>query len=70
MAELYTAMLSDWKIENHHGRHRLIGSIAGDDLKGRFEHGTVVMTSPLMRINFDTMMAVTMSGSIYKLLEI
>jgi hypothetical protein len=69
MAELCTAMLSNWKIEDNYGRHRLVGTIAGEDLKGRFKHGEIVYTSPLKRINFDTMMAVTMSGSIYKLME-
>lgn len=67
MAELYTALLTDWKIDDSTGLHRLIGTIAGEDVKRRFESGTKIVTTPLKRINFDTMIAVTHSGSIYKL---
>jgi len=67
MAELYTAMLIDWKIEDIYGSHRLVGTIAGEDVKGRFESGTKIITSQLKRINFETGIAVTKSGSIYKL---
>lgn len=67
MADLYTAALIDWKIEDRHGSHRIIGTISGDDLKGRFESGDTIVTSPLRSINFDTMKAWTKTGSIYKL---
>jgi hypothetical protein len=67
MAELYTAMLVDWKIEDNYGLHRIVGTIAGDDVKGRFKSGERIFTSPIRTINFDTMIAWTKSGSIYKL---
>lgn len=67
MAELYTAMLIDWEIDSSFGTHRLIGTIAGEDIKGRYQSGDKIVTSPLKRINFETMMASTRSGSIYKL---
>ena len=67
MVERYTAMLVDWKIDDNTGLHRLIGTIAGEDVKGRFESGEKIITSRLKQINFDTMIAVTHSGSIYKL---
>ena len=67
MTELYTAVLIDWKIEDNYGLHRIVGTIAGDDLKGRFKSGERIFTSPLRIINFDTMIARTKSGSVYKL---
>lgn len=67
MAELYTAVLIDWKIDDRYGTHRLVGTIAGEDVKNRFDSGARIITSPLVSINFDTMRARTKSGSIYKL---
>lgn len=66
MSELYTAMLTDWELVLHYGVPRLKGKII-DDNKERFDDDTVVLTSRVKYINFDTMMAETKSGSIYKL---
>jgi hypothetical protein len=66
MVELYTAVLSDWELLSYHGVPRIKGKISGD-IKERFSDETVIFTSAVKRINFDTMLAVTNSGSIYKL---
>jgi hypothetical protein len=66
MVELYTAVLSDWELLSYHGVPRLKGKIS-EDIKERFADGTVIFTSAVKRINFGTMIAVTDSGSLYKL---
>ena len=68
MTELYTAALSDWKIDDFYGSYRLIGTIASEDNKGRFNVGDRVCMTMIETINFKTGMARTNSGSIYKLI--
>jgi len=64
-----TATLIDWKIEDNYGTHRLVGTIIGKDVRGRFQHGERIFTSPLKSIDFETGIAKTKSGSIYKLID-
>lgn len=62
-----TATLIDWRIDTvTYGLPVIIGTIAGDDSKGRFASGDVVRTSPLKRIDFETGIAET-RNSVYKL---
>jgi hypothetical protein len=63
-----TATLLDWKIEDNYGTYRLVGTIIGKDTRGRFQHGERIFTSPVKSIDFETGIAKTMSGSIYKLI--
>ena len=62
----HTATLTDWKIENNYGTHRLVGTITGVDRDGRFVDGDVIYTSRLLYVDFDRMEART-KNSFYKL---
>jgi len=62
-----TATLTNWMIQDYFGNIRLIGTIVGEDSKGRFEDGTSIVTSPLLNIDFVEMRAYTHSGSVYQL---
>lgn len=61
-----TATFIDWKIEDVFGMFRIVGRIAGEDAKGRFESGDVIYTSALKSIDFENGVAVT-RNSVYKL---
>ena len=60
--------LENWKVVDWYGTYILTGDIY-EDVRGSFEDGTKVKTSPIATIDFINKVATTKSGSTYILGE-